>query len=189
MPKKTDMPRGPSGLSRREVLAGVAIVALTARVSAIHPPAKKKQSRTPRSTGTSVRRYMAASAVLPDGRILVTGGYDRPKVGESNPQALNSAVIFDPRDNMWSTAAPMRVQRARHAAVALQDGRIAVLGGMAMNPTASVEIYDPRTNSWEAGAPLAQPRYDHSAASDGGNVYVLGGSSNTMLSSVEVLQL
>ena len=67
------------------------------------------------------------------------------------------------------------------------DGRVAVIGGMSQNPTASVEIYDPARNTWQVGAPLAQPRYDHSAVADGDLVHVLGGSNSLMMSGVETL--
>ncbi len=178
------------GVSRRDLLAGAAAVAVAVASPVVlaAPVAKRAKGQEASPTGTPLRRYMAASAVLGDGRILVTGGYDRPLAENATPSPLNSAMILDPRTGKWSNAAPMRSHRARHAAVALLDGRIAVLGGLGMNPTASVEIYDPRTNTWEAGIPLAQPRYDHSAVIDGTNIYVLGGSSNSMLSSTEIYQ-
>jgi len=136
-----------------------------------------------------MRRYMAAAATLADGRILVTGGYDQPWTDEITPSPLNSAMLYDPRNGTWTTAAPMMTPRARHAAVTLPDGRVAVIGGMGLSATASVEIYDARTNQWRSAPSLAQPRYDHSAVLDGGNIYVLGGSAASMLSSVELYQL
>jgi N-acetylneuraminic acid mutarotase len=183
-----NMARGPDkGLTRREIIGGAAVIALVAAspvAQAIGPRKRRGQTRaTP--IGAPLRRYMAAAAGLGDGRILVTGGYDKPWGNEQEPSALNSAVIFDPASNTWSAAAPMGSPRARHASVSLADGRVAVLGGLGMNPTGSVEIYDPRTNTWERAASLKQPRYDHTATSEGGIVYVMGGSSNTMLSSLE----
>lgn len=128
---------------------------------------------------------MAASAVLGDGRILIVGGYDKPMMPGAKASPLCSAVIFDPRTNTWFEAASMRLPRARHSAVALEDGRVAVLGGVGITPTASVEIYDPMTDTWAAGDSLAQPRYDHSAVRDGDLIYIFGGSSQGMLSTVE----
>lgn len=193
MQKKSDrMTRAPSvrgTLSRREVLAGAAIAALAASIpAAIAAPAGKVRRARRGSTTMNAppRRYMAAAAALGDGRILVTGGYDRPVKGDIPPFALNSALIYDPSNDRWSVATGMANPRARHAAVSLPDGRVAVLGGMGMNPTASVEIYDPSTDTWSAGAPLGQPRYDHAAAVCGKQLLIVGGSSQSMLSSHEI---
>jgi hypothetical protein len=189
--QSNSLPRGPNGktLSRREVLAGAATVALAAGASRVlGSPAPRKQRGTSTSkvlTNSPLRRYMAASVMLTDGRILVTGGYDQPATG-STPRALNSTMIFDPRTGSWSVAAPMNLSRARHAAVVLSTGKVAVLGGIVTSPTSSVEIYDPSTNKWEVSKPLAQARYDHSAETDGTQIYLLGGSSSTMLSGIEV---
>jgi hypothetical protein len=81
----------------------------------------------------------------------------------------------------------MQLPRARHAAVALKDGRVAVIGGISNGPTASVEVYDPGTDSWTFSKPLAQPRYDHTVASQGDTVYVIGGSAQSMLDGVEAV--
>jgi N-acetylneuraminic acid mutarotase len=193
MQKKSEhMTRGPNGgrgtLSRREVLAGAAIAALAASTPlALAAPARKgKQGFTALTPSQGPpRRYMAAAAALGDGRILVTGGYDRPWKDGVTSGALNSAMIYDPANGQWLVAASMSTPRARHAAVALADGRVAVLGGISMNATASVEIYDPAKNTWTVAAPLSQPRYDHSATVSGGQLLVIGGSSQSMLSSHE----
>ena len=194
MHKKTKKPSralGPPTLTRREVLAGAAATAVAMTVPAAlakEPrPAKKKQSHASGSD-LLVRRYLAASALLGDGRILIAGGYDQPWTDAKAPRPLRSAVIYDPATGSAIAAAPLAVPRARHAAVALADGRVAVVGGLGMTPTATVEIYDPATNKWRLGNSLSQPRYDHSAVTDGANIYVLGGSGQMMLSSIEVLE-
>jgi hypothetical protein len=181
--------RGPSrGITRREVIAGgaIAVLAASAPAAFAQPAGKRKDQAKLNAVGSPLRRYMAAAAVLGDGRLLISGGYDRPWKGEAHQMPLNSAVIYDPANDSYSQAAPMALPRARHAAVALSDGRIAVLGGMSLSSTASVEIYDPRSNTWETGPPMQQPRYDHAAAASGGAVYVMGGSSATMLASLEI---
>jgi hypothetical protein len=178
------------GLTRREVLAGAATAALVASAPAIlAAPMKKPKpaSRGPVRINAQLRRYMAASVTLSDGRILITGGYDRPWDGKTALMPLRSAVIYDPLTKRMHAAAPMGNPRARHAAVSLEDGRVAVVGGMGMNPTASVEVYDPVNNVWTAAQSLAQPRYDHSAAAHGQKIYVLGGSGQSMLANIEVL--
>jgi N-acetylneuraminic acid mutarotase len=190
--KVENVPRAPdgSGLTRREVMVGAAVAALAVQVPLAKAATSRGSGQGARAVPTSspIRRYMAAAATLGDGRLLITGGYDRPFDEKTSPKALNTAMIYDPVSGRCSSAAPMGVPRARHAAVTLSDGRVAVLGGLGMNATASVEIYDPQTNSWSTSAPLAQPRYDHTAAVVGQDVYVLGGSSQSMMSSVEVVR-
>jgi N-acetylneuraminic acid mutarotase len=130
---------------------------------------------------------MAAAAALGDGRVLITGGYDQPWTGGAAPRALSSVVVYNPSNGEYANAAPMRFPRARHAAVQLQDGRVAVIGGISASPTASIEVYDPSTDSWSVSQPLTQPRYDHVAVSDGNSVFVFGGSGQSMLASIETV--
>src|ERR1700722_9669845 len=80
------------------------------------------------STGTwtatgamSTVRSGAASVVLQDGRILVTGGNDA-----NGP--TSSAELFS-ANGSFSLAAPMSVPRTGHIAVVLLDGRVLVAGG------------------------------------------------------------
>jgi len=52
----------------------------------------------------------------------------------------------------WSETTPMAWPRSSHAAVALADGRVFVVGGVG-NPEAAAEIYDPSSDLWTAAAP------------------------------------
>src|SRR5579862_8147890 len=81
--KDEGMIRGPGrdSLTRRQVLtaAAVAAVALNAPAVLAAPSKAVQPSRGKFGGGSSrMRRYWSASAVLGDGRILVTGGYDKP---------------------------------------------------------------------------------------------------------------
>jgi len=190
MQKKRDDDSEGLRLSRRDMIAGAAATALVVGAPTVMAATRKPMAPPERPTGTTatVRRFMAAAAMMGDGRVLITGGYGQPWTDDWTPPALTSTMIFDPRTGIYLNAAPMRVARARHAAVMLGDGRVAVLGGIGQNPTSSVEIYDPRTNTWEVGEPLAGPRYDHTATSDGYYVYVMGGTAQNMVSGVEYLR-
>jgi hypothetical protein len=192
------MPEKPTGgplrseiktLTRRDILAGAAVTACAIGMPQVLAASPRVMRERPVPVDMPLRRFMAAAAALGGGCVLVTGGYDRPWSAGPAPNALDTAMIFDAARGQWWAAAPMLVPRARHAAVSLPDGRVAVLGGVALSPTASVEIYDPRSNTWEIGSPLAQPRYDHSAVCESGSVYVLGGSSLSMITGVEVVRV
>ncbi len=190
MQKKREEDSEGLKLSRRDMIAGAAATALVVGAPSVMAATRKAQVPGQRPVGTNmpVRRYMASASLMGDGRVLITGGYGQPWTDDWSPPAMTSAVIYDPNSGGYSVAAPMNVARARHASVTLSDGRVAVLGGIGMNPTSSVEIYDPRTNTWQAGEPLSQPRYDHCAAFDGYYIYAVGGTSQGMLSGVEAIR-
>lgn len=78
-------------------------------------------------------------AVLPNGRVLVAGGY-----GLSN----QAAEVYDPSTNAWSTAPATADSRAGATATVLPNGKVFVAGG---NGFGSSELYEPSTNSWSAG--------------------------------------
>src|SRR5580700_8014747 len=91
-----------SVLSRRQVLVGAASAALVAAApAALGVSGKAATTKRPEfsaeglSPECPIRRYMAASVCLQDGRILVTGGFSRPATADSQPLAMNSAVILD----------------------------------------------------------------------------------------------
>ena len=69
-------------------------------------------------------RYAAAAAPLPDGRILIAGGY-------SGSSTLNSAEVFDPATNAFTSVGIGNLSTGRFGAVAapLPDGRILIAGG------------------------------------------------------------
>jgi len=116
-------------------------------------------------------RAGSAAAPLPDGRILVCGGYDARGVVEG---LLKSCDVYDPLTECWAqpggrAAAPLKRARWGHACAPL-GGRIYAVGGCSVwqSPTAqhtafmetlrSCEVYDPSQDAWEPCAPLCVPR-------------------------------
>ncbi len=71
----------------------------------------------------SVERAAHAATLLPDGRVLVTGGIRTGEVG------LDSAEFHDPETSQFTPAGTMTSVRNSHAAVGLPDGRVLVIGG------------------------------------------------------------
>jgi hypothetical protein len=73
----------------------------------------------------------------------------------------------------------MRTAREAHAAVALRDGRVLVVGGRSTSGgvLASVEVYDPRTGRFAPAGRLRVARHKHAAVRlRDGSVLVVGGS-------------
>jgi hypothetical protein len=90
-----------------------------------------------------IARVRAASAPLPDGRVLVAGGND-------GPTRLSSAEVFNPATNTFTAVNDMGTDRARAAAAPLPDGRVLLAGGTNGAPLSSAEVFDPATNSFSS---------------------------------------
>lgn len=86
------------------------------------------------------------ATLLPDGKILVTGGTSGPGFNdEVNP--VYAAEIWDPETNTWTTVASMKTPRLYHStALLLPDGRVMSAGGgfaVPYHDYPSVEFYTP----------------------------------------------
>jgi len=110
--------------------------------------------QTPRSGHTATR--------LPDGRVLVVGGW-----GVETIEPLASAELFDPARNTWNPTGSLNEPRGAHQATLLPNGMVLVAAGAAggfNSPTlpyavASTEVYDPATGAWTKTMDLNQGRY------------------------------
>lgn len=120
-------------------------------------------------------RLGAASVVLNDGRVLVTGGQS----------SLNTAEIFNPASRQWTmTAGNLVIGRYFHRATKLKDGRVLLTGGCAQSgcatATAIAEIYDPTSDTFTQAGAMSQVRTFHGATLLGsGKVLITGGYTNT----------
>jgi len=129
-------------------------------------------------------RSGASSALLPDGRVLVTGGSGANGL-------LNSAEMYS-LDGGFSPEAPMALARTGHVSVAMGDGRVLVAGGTTTGGgiTNSAEIFDPVTSSWsEVPGGMIEPRTGATASFlQDGRVLIAGGanSSGGVSSTVEI---
>ncbi|MBI2395589.1 MAG: hypothetical protein HYV09_38845 [Deltaproteobacteria bacterium] len=93
--------------------------------------------------------------MLPDGRVLVVGGYDSNKgTGYSN------ADLYDPATDTWTATTPRPVRAAYAAHVALPSGKVLVAGGHIplAGGTSTAQLFDPATATWTSVAAL--PLYD-----------------------------
>jgi len=125
-----------------------------------------------------------ASAVLPDGRLLVIGGVS----GDGQP--ISQVSVYDPALATWSPAGAMNEARGGHTATVLADGRVLIAGGRTTTGfTASAEIYDPATGGSTTFGLLSVPRADHAAARlADGRVLIVGGSDGAaVLATAEIL--
>ena len=125
----------------------------------------------------SEARSVPTASVLHDGRVLITGG---SHIGAGSAAMRNTAEMYNPITNSWTSAGRFEVNRAGHSATVLRDGRVLVVGGAGPASTvAKAEMYNPDKNAWYPAGSLALARTGHSAAmmSDG-RIIVAGGWSN-----------
>lgn len=121
-------------------------------------------------------RWSHTATRLPDGRVLVAGGFADPHVAGSNAQPVtDSAEIYDPVTGTWTLTGDLNVRRALHTAVALPNGTVLVAGGRTcdeapptacnfMHRTDSAEVFDPTTGTWTEVGRLTHDRHTTSAA-------------------------
>lgn len=108
---------------------------------------------------------------LPNGDVLIAGGWDGPK-----PTA--SAEIYVAATGRFVQVGSMREARGGAVAARLDRGRVVIIGGSGRRAALrSAEIYDTRRRSFKPGGAMAAPRSGHSATRlASGKVLITGGS-------------
>lgn len=115
-------------------------------------------------------RTGAGVAVLPDGRVLIAGGYP-----SGQDAATASAELFDPETRTFSLTGSMTTSRSMPSLAVLPDGRVFVSPGESRT---TVETYDPTTGTFSAAGTTGQYGFDNEAISlPDGRVVVIGGQS------------
>ena len=114
----------------RRSLAACSLLVIT--ISLLMVATQSKAGVSGKSAGRIVPggSMMAARAdhtatLLPDGRVLITGGM------VENGVFLESMEIFDPKTGRFSQAGNMASKRVGHSATLLPNGKILIAGGLA----------------------------------------------------------
>ena len=132
------------------------------------------------SAASSMARGRAdhTATLLPDGKVLIAGGYNGNLEGGS---FISAAELYDPATGTWASTGSMSTPRSRHAAASLPDGRVLVTGGSNGTGTLSTaELYDPGTGLWSRAGTLSTARTLHTATTlPNGRVLVVGGEART----------
>lgn len=109
------------------------------------------------STGTP-RSYHTVVTLLPDGRLLVTGGVDNKR------NILASTELFYAMGNSWASGAAMGSPPAFHTATLMNNGKVLITGGAnATGALATAELYNPGTDKWQVAKSMLVARAEQVA--------------------------
>jgi N-acetylneuraminic acid mutarotase len=113
-------------------------------------------------------RAFHTATLLPDGRVVVAGGFD------NFAGTTASVEIYDPATGRFEPGGALQAPRALHAAILLTDGRVLVLGGQTASE--KTDVFDPAADRWDIG-PALQPASKLPTATllSNGKVLVFGG--------------
>ena len=127
--------------------------------------------------------FCDGAAQLPDGRIIVIGGYG----GLSTEQiGIVDTNIFDPSTNTWTRVADMHFPRWYPTLTELADGRYVAISGNSTDASHwadTPEVYDPSTNTWTllsniSTSQVHEQEYPFSYLVPNGNVLTIGPSED-----------
>ncbi|CAF4844563.1 unnamed protein product, partial [Rotaria sp. Silwood2] len=77
-------------------------------------------------------RYWHTASVLPNGKVLITGGYD-------GNFYLSSAELYDPSTGLWTTTGTMNSAGSVHTTSVLTNGDVLATGGFIYFPLSTSE--------------------------------------------------
>ncbi len=115
------------------------------------------------------------STLLPDGKVLITGGYNPPS------NYLAAAEVYDPAIDAWTATGALATARGYQTATLLPNGKVLVVGGYnGVSYPASAELYNPATGTWSATGGLAFARAFHTATLlPNGKMLIAGGTDSS----------
>jgi len=131
--------------------------------------------------GLNALRVAYASALLPDGRVLIAGG-------GSETSALNTAELFDPKTRHFTpTANNLEVPCAPCNAVTLNDGKVLIVDG---SSGVAADLFDPKTMSFSpTSGPMIAARPAATATLLGDGTVLIAGGLDTSGNALDTAEL
>lgn len=166
----------------------LAASALTlAYASLLAPPASALGPFAKLSAEMTEPRYAPAMATLPNGKVLVSGGY-----AKGGPPAADTAELFDPASGTFAKlAAAPTVGRGEDCSATLPDGRVLIAGGAnGVTSLKSAEVFNPKTEAFETVGEMTIQRDGCAAAMlPDGKVLIVDGVGNNKASNYKQAEL
>ncbi|MGZ4330330.1 MAG: fibronectin type III domain-containing protein [Solirubrobacteraceae bacterium] len=127
--------------------------------------------------------FCSGMAELPDGRVLVVGGYGGLSTGNLGIVDTN---IFDPTNNTWTRVANTHYARWYPDLTELADGGYVAISGNTSDANHwadTPEVYDPTTNTWTVlsnvnTSQVHEEEYPFSYLVPNGDVFTIGPSED-----------
>jgi hypothetical protein len=151
------------------------------------------------STGSmTTERYGQTSTVLPNGNVLITGGFSPVSDCLDGPfPALSSAELFDPANGSFAPTGSMAEERGGHTATLLPNGKVLIAGGgntggsypaLAGSASGTAEVYDPASGTFSATGEMVTSRAGQTATLlANGTVLIAGGwTGSSAIASAEL---
>jgi hypothetical protein len=104
----------------------------------IYDPAAGQFAPTGKLT---IARSSHTATLLPNGTVLIAGGYTKPPINDDDAPIIATTEIFDPQTNSFTPGHAMKIPRESHTATLLLDGTILFVGGSWDSPNTSTEIF------------------------------------------------
>ena len=140
-------------------------------------------------------RYAHTATLLPNGKVLIAGGFSTSNVGTFTETVLLTAELYDPATGAFTPTGSLGTARGGHTATLLANGKVLVAGGLISLNFAGVsvaftaELYDPATGAFAPTGNLTATREEHTATLlPDGRVLIVGGASASQgtLASAEI---
>src|SRR5256714_3954485 len=157
--RKTSMKKQQNNFTRGWALQIALSIALLSILAVLLASSSEAAPFTFGNTGSlNIGRYFHTATLLPNGKVLVTGGYD-------GVNYLTSAELYDPAGGTWSATGSLTTARTQYTTTLLPNGKVLLAGGREFNGgfTRGGEKDHPTRGSWGATGSTTHPRAANTA--------------------------
>jgi serine/threonine protein kinase len=139
------------------------------------PPKMPHPSGTFSPTGSMFTgRYGQTATLLPNGLVLIAGGYDGARY-------LVTAELYDPQKGTFSQTGSMSIAREVHTATLLPNGLVLITGGESDSGSlGTAELYDPEKGTFSPTGSMSRSReWQTATLLPSGRVLIVGGDDGS----------
>src|SRR5205823_454808 len=94
------------------------------------------------TNGLNAMRAQHTATLLPNGTVLIAGGY------QTGWGSLSTTELYDSGVGTWTFTGGLNIARCYHTATLLRSGKVLVAGGYNGNYATNAEVYNPATGIW-----------------------------------------